>query len=244
MSLGKQLTRLFRAISGKTQRQFAEGAGIHPSRLAKYESEDAAEPPAEVLPPMARQAGLSVADGEQIVRFWETLQQRRERAGQGAEALLAEAGARLDTLAADTYHRLLRLPAPGAEPRPEDRWRDLPLWLELKELDEEDQLAVVSVSTEHQTWALAEMACDESILEASRDLDRAASLARLALAIAERVRGTEPWRNRLKGFAAAHLANVDRVGGRLNAAEPGLAEAQRLWDAGADPGNLLDPGRS
>ncbi len=242
MSFSSQLVLVLRAFSGKTQRQFAEGAGIPHSQIAKYEMDDA-EPPAEELPPMARQARMTVADGERIVRFGETLQRRRERAGGGADDLLAEAGERLSVLVADSYQRLLRLPAPADEPRPEDRWRDLPLWLELKELPEDHQLAVVSVSREHQTWSLVELAADDSIVEASRDLDRAASRARLAVAIAERVRGDELWCNRLKGFAAAHPPNVERIAGSLKAAEEGLEEARRLWQAGSDPGKILDPGR-
>ncbi|HEX3130315.1 MAG TPA: helix-turn-helix transcriptional regulator [Thermoanaerobaculia bacterium] len=85
------MVRLFRAISGKRQRPFARAANIHPSMLAKYET-DETEAPAEVLPPMARQAGLSVADGEDLLRRCEFLQQRRKRAGSGAGDVLAETG--------------------------------------------------------------------------------------------------------------------------------------------------------
>jgi tetratricopeptide (TPR) repeat protein len=210
--------------------------------LAKYET-DVSEAPAEVLPKMARQAGLSVADGEELLRHCETLQQRRKRTGQGVGELLAGTGERLGTLLANTYQGLLRLPPPDEEPQIEDRWRDLPLWLDIRELSEVEQLAVVSVSKEHQTWALVVLACEDSINEVSRDLDLAASRARVAMAVAERVPGPKPWRDRVMGFAAAHPPNLERVAGRHDAADSGLEAARRLWCAGSDPKGLLDPGR-
>jgi tetratricopeptide (TPR) repeat protein/transcriptional regulator with XRE-family HTH domain len=242
MSLVNQLVRLFRALSGRRQRPFAAAARVHPSMLAKYETDDA-EPPAEALPRMARQAGLTVADGKELLRHSEKLRQRRNRAGQGAGGLLAVTGERLNALLADAYQGLLRLSIPEEEPRPEDRCRDLPLWLDFQKLGEEDQLDVVSVSKAHQSWVLVELACEESEVEASRDLELAASRARVAVAIAEKVQGPKPWCSRVKGFAAAHLPNVERVAGRLEAADAGLDAARRLWEAGADPLNLLDPGR-
>lgn len=242
MSLVNQLVRLFRALSGKKQRPFAAAARVHPSMLAKWEN-DGAEAPAEVLPGMAKQAGLTVADGEELLRHSELLKQRRTRAGQGAGGLLSGTAERLGALLADAYQGLLRLPPPEEEPRPEDRWRDLPLWLEFQKLPEKDQLDVVRVSKAHQSWALVELACEDSINEISRDLELAASRARVALAIAEKVQGPKAWCNRLKGFAAAHLPNVERVAGNHEAADSGLQAARRLWEAGSDPLNLLDPGR-
>lgn len=242
MSLKNQLVRLFRALAARRQRPFAKAARVHPSMLAKWEN-DGAEPPAEVLPGMAKQAGLTVADGEELLRHSKLLKKRRARAGQGSSGLLAVTGERLGALLADAYQGLLRLPPPEEEPRPGDRWRDLPLWLDLKKLPEEDQLDLVNVSKAHQSWALVELACEDSETEASRDLELAASRARIAVAIAERVQGSKAWCSRLQGFAAAHPPNVERVAGNHDAADSGLQVARRLWEAGSDPFNLLDPGR-
>jgi tetratricopeptide (TPR) repeat protein len=81
------------------------------------------------------------------------------------------------------------------------------------------------------------------VVQASRDLGRAASLARLAREIAQRVRGPEGWPKRILGFAEAHAANVQRVAGELKPAAAAFEEAKRLWHAGSDPHSLLDPGR-
>src|SRR5581483_5898639 len=73
---------------------------------------------------------------------------------------------------------------------------------------EAQRLVTARVSPELQTWALAECACEESVVQASRDVERSASLARLAQEIAERMRGPESWRHRVQGFATAHAANA------------------------------------
>ncbi|MEA2603377.1 MAG: hypothetical protein QOF89_4369 [Acidobacteriota bacterium] len=124
-----------------------------------------------------------------------------------------------------------------------DRIRAGELSERLESLPPEVRLAVVQVAEEWQTWALCERICDASIREASRNLDRAAVWARLAREIAERVRGPEEWRNRIQGYAAAHSANVLRVSGDLKAADAVMGEARRLWFAGTDPAEVLDPGR-
>ncbi|MFL6194281.1 MAG: hypothetical protein ACJ75H_08925 [Thermoanaerobaculia bacterium] len=137
-----------------------------------------------------------------------------------------------------------------AEGRPEedsaaafDRQRAGALFRHLEALPQAARLAVVEVAGEYQSWALCERVCEASEREASRDLERAASWAHLAERIAERVQGAEEWRNRLRGYAAAHAANVLRVAGDLGAADVAMEEAKRLWKAGSDPAAVLDPGR-
>ena len=144
--------------------------------------------------------------------------------------------------------RLSRTPAPDYPSSGSEvslcRQRAEGLWQRLKGLSEEVRLAVVRVAEEFQNWALCVRVCEESIAEASRQVERSASLARLAWEIAERVPDDpEGWRLRLRGYALAHVANTLRVSGELNAADAAFEEAKRLWDAGADPLSLLDPGR-
>jgi tetratricopeptide (TPR) repeat protein len=117
------------------------------------------------------------------------------------------------------------------------------LWSRLKSLSVEARLAVVRAAEGYQTWALCERICEESEREASRDVERAVGLARLAQEIAERVPGLAGWRDRLRGLAAGYSANVLRVSGELKAADASLEDAQRLWSAGSDPDAVLDPGR-
>ncbi|HEX3531461.1 MAG TPA: tetratricopeptide repeat protein [Thermoanaerobaculia bacterium] len=132
-------------------------------------------------------------------------------------------------------------------PRPADlepaRWQAGRLWGELKKLTEDEQMAAVRSDPRYQSWALMEHVCEESVVQASRDLDRAAARAHLAEEIALHVRGPESWRNRVRGYAAGHGANVVRVSGKLKTAEARLEEAKELWHAGSDPDGVLDPGR-
>jgi tetratricopeptide (TPR) repeat protein/transposase len=122
------------------------------------------------------------------------------------------------------------------------RWHAHALRGQLRGMSAERRTAAVKEGR-YRSWALVELVCEESVVEASRDLDRAADLAGLAVEIAGTVRGPEAWRNRVLGYAQAHVANVLRVRGRLKDADQALAEACRLWDAGSDPLGVLDPGR-
>jgi tetratricopeptide (TPR) repeat protein len=138
-------------------------------------------------------------------------------------------------------------PAPDAYPQLADlesaRWQAGESWAKLAELSEDRQLAVVQVAGEFQTWALAERVCEESVVQASRNVERTASLARLAQEIAERVQGPEGWRNRIRGYALGHVANSLRVPGELAAADAVFEQALRHWAVGSDPDEVLDPGR-
>jgi tetratricopeptide (TPR) repeat protein len=132
---------------------------------------------------------------------------------------------------------------PEAQSVAYDRQRAAELFRRLEGLPQAARLALVERAGEPWSWALCERVCDASEREASRKLERAAAWARLARWIAERVQGPEEWRDRLRGYAAAHEANVMRVAGDLGAADLALEEARRLWHAGSDPAGALDPGR-
>lgn len=143
--------------------------------------------------------------------------------------------------------RLGRVPRREGYPEKEDlaasREQAADLWKRIEGLPEPVRLAAVQAAEELHTWALCELIGEESAKEASRDLERAASLARIAQEVAARVPGPESWRHRLQGFAAAHAANILRVKGKLREADAAFEDAKRLWHAGADPAAVLDPGR-
>jgi transcriptional regulator with XRE-family HTH domain len=181
-----RLARLFRALSGETQKDFAERTGVDLSLLARYEL-DQVEPGLDPLARLAEGAGLTLAAGEQVLRLADTLSDPRRRTGTGIEDL----GAEFSTLLAGIYQRLLRLTPPADPPQPEDREHASDLWARLEPLPEDEQLAVVRVAREFQNWALLERVCQESVAEASREAGRSASLARLAQEIAARVSGPE-----------------------------------------------------
>ncbi|HEY3567785.1 MAG TPA: hypothetical protein VGP73_07610 [Thermoanaerobaculia bacterium] len=124
-----------------------------------------------------------------------------------------------------------------------DRQRAAELFRRLEGLPQPARLALVEVSEDHWSWALCERVCEASEREASRNVERSAAWAYLARRIAERVRGPEEWRDRLRGYAAAHVANVLRVSGDLSSAEVAMEDAKRLWHGGSDPAGVLDPGR-
>ncbi len=234
--------RLLRALSGKTQRQMGEELGVHPTLIEQFEQSKVV-PSRENLERMAAAVGLTGATTEELLRFVEKLRRPQRRRGAGAEPLLEGVAAGVRSEVDEAYRRLLRLRLPDAGPQDEDRLRAAEVFERLKALSEEARVAVVQGVEECWSWALCERFCDVSEREASRHLEWAAAWADLARQIAERVRGPEEWCRRLQGYAAAHRANVLRVSGDLASAEAALGEAKRLWQAGFDPGGVLDPGR-
>lgn len=148
---------------------------------------------------------------------------------------------------AEAARRSRSAPPADRYPEPEDvepaRWHAGQLWERIRSFPEADQLAVVRVAREFRTWALVERVCEESVAQASRDLNKAAALTRLAREIAERMEGPEEWRLRVQGFASLHSANYLRVAGEFQASEAAFEQAKRLWNQGSDPAGFLDPGR-
>src|SRR5215216_356652 len=105
------LVRVFRALSGMTQKDFALVTGLHPVLVAKYE-QDLAEPSPEHLERAAQGAGLTTAAGEKILNRVEVRQRQRRRAGQGLGDLAGE----IESLIADIEQRLLSAPLPESRP--------------------------------------------------------------------------------------------------------------------------------
>ncbi len=238
LTLRQLLVRLVRALSGMSQKAFGESTQVDPKMLALYEVGDR-DPSNETVQRLTEGVGLTVPAAEEVLRFADTLRRPKRRTGLGASDLFPQ----LEALGTRFLERLLRLPPPVPLPRAADRQSVEELWAQLKGLSEDQQVAVVRVGREFQTWALAERYCAESEIEASRQIDRAASLARLAQEIADRVPGSEGWSLRITGYVAAHAPNVTRVAGDLRAARAGFEKAKQRWLAGSDPGGLLDPGR-
>ncbi len=139
-------------------------------------------------------------------------------------------------------------PPPRDEyPRPGDvepaRWQAKELLALLKGATASQRSQVVKWSLRLQTWACAEAAAEASVQAASRDLTEAGDWARLGVEIADLVLGPESWRSRVKGFAAAHAANILKAEGEIKAADAAFGPARKLWLAGSDPDQILDPGR-
>jgi tetratricopeptide (TPR) repeat protein len=123
-----------------------------------------------------------------------------------------------------------------------DRAEASRLWEILQACTAEDRRMLIEELEEFQTWAVMERVARESIDAAPNHPEEALKLAELALAIAERVPGEVAWRDRLQGYAWAHVGNALRVSDDLPGADQALERAWQLWEAGAagDPG-LLEP---
>lgn len=175
MTWKNRLVRLSRALSGQTQSELAETAGVDRVLLAHYEL-GRCEPGPEHLKNLAQAAGLTVPAGQQILTYADALRRPRQRAGQGIETLSAD----LSSLVSRVYQRLLRWPLPGGPSGPEDREHIEEQWALLENLSEEQRLTVVRVARGFQSPALAERVRKEAEAVKVKDPERAASLERLA----------------------------------------------------------------
>ncbi|HKI03774.1 MAG TPA: hypothetical protein VKK31_17470 [Thermoanaerobaculia bacterium] len=234
----------------RSQKEIGAAAGIAPKRISQYLTRG--EIKEEVFDRLLAALKCRQAAVRTVTACLESLE-ALERDGVLTEAerdevesgvLMAARLVREELTRAALFSRTH--PAPGYPGSGEVRFyreRAEELWKRLKDLPEESRSAVVRIAGEFQSWALCERVCAESVTEASRKVERAAGLARLAGEIAEEVRGPEGWRERLRGYAAAHAANVLRVSGDLRAADTAFERAKHLWRAGSDPASVLDPGR-
>jgi len=234
--------RLLRAVSGKSQEQLGEEIGDPTGIIGQIEQGKLLARP-DYLERLAANEGITAADAEDLLRLYESRRTARRRRGQSAEDLLEGLAQDLRSQTRETYERLVALPLPASDPRPEDRVRAAGIFERLVRLSPEERLALVNLEEELQSWALCETVCHASSREASRDVENAAALARLAKEIAKRVRGPEGFPRRLQGYAGGHRANIQRVLGELKPAAAAFAEAKLLWLSGTDLLGLLDPGR-
>jgi hypothetical protein len=232
-----RLLRIFWALSGKTEEEFAQDIGIDPAALEL----GGPLPNPVQLERAAAEAGITVSNGEELLSYADTLRRPRLRVGRGAEDIFDEIAETARAHARATYQRLLRLPLPEREPKPEDRLEASKQLKDLKGLPAPVRSSVVKVGRELQSWALCVAAAEESANLSAGDLEQATAWARLAQEIAELVRGPEVWRNRLRGLAAAHMARILKISGQRKESEAAFKQAKKLWRTGADPYNLLDP---
>jgi tetratricopeptide (TPR) repeat protein len=114
------------------------------------------------------------------------------------------------------------------------------LWSQMKKRTPAERRKLVEDGARFRTWALCERVARESIKAAPNQPDQALELAELALLIADCLAGEALWRQRLQGYAWAHVSNGRRVCSDLPGAENAFARAEKLWKAGvaADPGFL------
>lgn len=247
----RQLLLSFLAVyEDVSHKELAIRAGLSPKTLSHHlRRTDLKEETLERLMKALRPRPAAVRIVTACVQALEELDRQEDLSEQDLEFIEAEALAaarRTREHLTNLLRRSRNLPDEGypeAADLPAYRFRATRQWQRMEDLSEEMALVAVRTAPELQTWALCEKVCEESEKAASRSVERAAALARLAVEIAERVRGPEGWCRRVRGYAGAHGAKVLRVAGELRAADVGLMEAKELWMAGEDPEGVLDPGR-
>lgn len=228
--LGTVLT-LLREVQGWPQNELAVALGCSPTLVCDYEagrkplSRKRLDAIVAVLgfPSEAVDRTLTYLVG---IRSLSPPEGGAARLGDSVEAVIAQMTANAEAwgrsfLRLDDHRR-------AQEARHDARF----LWERLKPLTPAQRRAKVDASQEFRTWALCELVCEKSIEAAADRADCALDLASLAVHVAERAPGQEEWRNRLQGYALAHLANARRVGGDLAAADKVFARAKKLWEAG------------
>lgn len=135
------------------------------------------------------------------------------------------------------------LPAIQNVPSPEDRAPAQALWDRIRVQLQARQLGELRRAPASGLWALCEVLCLESQRHCAQDPAAAATLAEMALKLADRVVGEAAWRAKVRGLALAHVANALRAQGDLPAAEKAFLSADRYWKAGEEMQNgLLEEG--
>jgi transcriptional regulator with XRE-family HTH domain len=222
-----------------TQKELSAATGIPANLISDYERGQKNLTP-ERLDLMLKSMGIQPSAGmKDAMRFLEVEETREpgppDPESRQIEAIAADSG----RLVADCTRSLMKLWTSQGQAL-EARQQARSLWEGLKRRDAEKRTVLVETVAKFRNWALSELLCEESIKAAGDSADRALELANLALRVAERISGDEAWRQRVQGYAWAHVGNARRVKGDLPSADEAFGRFQRLWSAGAigDPGLL------
>jgi transcriptional regulator with XRE-family HTH domain len=162
--------RIIRAVSGLTQAQMSERIGVDPGHLAQIEIGNAAVT-TDQLRRMAAEAGIGIAEADELLALYQEQTRPWHRTGEGMETILDEIGRGLRQHAGLALQRLLKLPPPP--PKPGDAEEQL---ADLRRLSPASRLAVVRNVEGYRSPALARR-CRE---QATADPRRAAAWERLA----------------------------------------------------------------
>jgi transcriptional regulator with XRE-family HTH domain len=247
LTRGQLKTRVLRALSGLSQEEFERETRVE--NIAGIEN-GSRHPDAGQVARMCASAGLTAESCETLIQEYEALvanvahaahaarQARAPERRPGPEPAMSIAG-----IIEEFEARISRHAEERSERRAAERELARSSWDRAKGLGFEDVALLARASKEYQSWALVELICDESALAGEEgSAERARDLAGLAVEIAGRVRGSEGWCRRLRGFALAHLASARHAAGDPGAARETLAEAERLWESGEDSDRVLDAG--
>ncbi|MDP9119770.1 MAG: helix-turn-helix transcriptional regulator [Acidobacteriota bacterium] len=243
----KLLVRLLRQLRGWDQEEMAAAAGLDPSSVSRYENGRTAPHP-KTLDRLVTGAGLSSSFVDHcllpVLRAARLAVELSMKSGaaedlesavfEHGEAIARGLSAAVAAAFLGSFEKKEKDPWPSpARPREEDHLEAAELWSHLKGCTSSDRRLLLE-EPEYQTcWALAVRLSHESEDAACDSIDRARELAELAVWVAERVPGDEPWRQRLLGYCLMFLANALRVANDEQKAEAALARAWKLWHGGA-----------
>ncbi|HEY4595897.1 MAG TPA: hypothetical protein VIJ02_05805, partial [Thermoanaerobaculia bacterium] len=226
---------VLRAVQGWPQNELAAVLGFGAPLLSGYESGDKTLS-RERLEETVAEMGLPAEAVDRTQAYLLSIRSLSPPEGgtlSGSARAEASVARVLDTAEAFT-RSFLALPA---ERRAEDARRQArDLWDRMKKISPKERRALVKTTKEFRSWALCELVCERSLEAAADRADRALELADLAVYIAEMAPGEQTWRERLRGYALAHLGNAKRVGGDLPAADQVFAKARKFWEAGEEAG--------
>ena len=252
--------RLLRWLAGGwTQAELAAASGVGESSICRYERGQQTPSPG-TFESLCDAAKVPYAVVEAVLRpaLREVLAVRAGIAGdeffsQSAEAvtdqlLHAFAATLRPHFALLAEEILASAHGPWGRDRPPsagDRRGAPELWEVLRDGTKEDRELLLEETREYRSWAVCELACEESLKAAADSAARALEYAELAVEIARLPAGEDDlFRRRLQGYAEVHLGNARRVYGDLRGAGEAFGRARALWQEGApgDPG-LLDEAR-
>ncbi len=233
---------ILRRIRGGRQQALARAVGAHRTAISRYEKGSKTPRPAR-LRRIVEALGFTLGMLDRTIAFVLFaravrefhLLMNEEVLGVQIDDFAAGEAQRLETVARDSMERLetaarvfvSRVEAPA-------------LWARLASYPPSGMDALVHEAPEFQTPGLCELLCEESVRAAGDSAERAVQLAERAVLIAERLALSAGLRDRMMGYARAHLASAFRVAGDLTRSAGELARALALWTAGAseDPGLL------
>jgi len=243
--------RMLRALSGLSQEDFERSTQV--PNIGGMEKGDR-HPTAVQIARMCEVLNITTDDSEMLLQDYEARVARYKASGATGSEPPLTMPAKTPGIAAIVEEAEIRLGRAGEEhaaARAAEREQARGPWERLKKLESFDEMVLVARSAkEFQTWAVVELICDETreMVSAAgggdRDsAERARNLAELAVEISGRIRAVDAWRTRLRGYAMAHLANAQSAAGDVDTARETMEEAERLWESGQDPEQILDPGR-
>ena len=234
---------ILRTRQGWTQKELSAATGISATLLSDYER-GRKTLTRERLDSLLKTMGLQPSRALKAAMRFLQEEEVQEPEPPGAERRqIEETAVESGRMMSDFTRSILALWSSRGQAL-EARQQARTLWERLKPRDAAQRRLLVEKVAELRNWALCELLCEESIKVAGDSADRALELANLALRVAELIPGDEPWRQRVQGYAWAHVGNARRVKGDLPAADEAFGRAQKLWSAGVgENSGLLEEAR-